>query len=320
MKFSIRLMILGLGLINGLTVGSADVLVDGQVIQEADISAISIDPISGDVIVSAGGLYTVTRDGDPPPGPQVIINTLTRSASPILENESVTISWTTTEADSCNTSGGGGGWAGENIPAQDLASGQRTVTLALAGTYTFTLDCSNDTPTSTSRSVTVLVNEDVTPPPGPDCGTPTLSGSTVSWEGLLGFDWPDPGYSEKVIGIPTAGYLAIEFNTGDIVNEDGGVKSIPHISTQGSRLGAISECPGDFMDFLPDAEVLCKRTWFDGGTLNWSTDAFPAAWECELQPNTTYYLNLTFTDGVSADTDQCSASSGSCRTILRVFN
>ncbi len=324
MKFRVKLMLLGLGLVNGLTAGYADVIVDGdQVIEGADISSISIDPVSGDINITAGGLYTITKDGDPPPGPQVTIDTLTAVPATIVEGESVVISWTTTNADSCTPSQGAGGWDQETIALPDGSTAP--LTIATAGTYTFRLDCENDTPDSTFRTVSVQVDPDVGPPgPGnicPDDFVAPLSGTTVSWQALLGFTWPEPGYAEKVIGIPTAGYLAVEFSTGDVTEEDGGIKTIPHVSTQGYRLGALSACPGDFTDHLPGGVSgwPCTRTWFDGGTLNWSTEEFPASWECKLEPNTTYYLNLTFTDGVSAESDEC-VSDSSCRTILRVFN
>lgn len=314
MKFVNKLMLFMLVLVNGMTFVSADVIVDGQVIESADISSIAIDPVSGNISVAAGGLYTVTKDGDPPPGPQVVINSLTTSSSSITEGQSVVISWTTTDATACTPSGGSGGWSGKTIALPSGNSG--SMTLATPGTYVFTLSCTNATPTSATRNVTVVVNPD--DPDPTSCPTPTLAGSTVSWSSHFGLNWPDPNYAEIITGITRRGYLAIEFDTGNIL-EDGGIATITHTSTNGERLGAISKCPGIFTaDQLPDTVSRCTKQWFIGGSITWNTLAGNQSGQCNLEANTKYYLNLTFTDGVDPTTDRCSSSS-TCRTILRVW-
>lgn len=312
MKLSIRLVLLSLGLVNGVATSSADVIIDGQVVQSADISAISIDPVSGDINVTAGGLYTVTRDDDPQSGPTVVINSLTASSTSILEGQAITISWSTTDAETCTPSNGGGGWSSQTIT---LPSGtSSSLTLATAGTYTFRLDCSNSTPSNTFRTVSVNVSPD---DPGPsDCPTPTLAGNTIDWANHFGSVWPDPTYAQKLTTIPRAGYLAIEFNTGSVV-EDGGISSINHTSTYGDRFGAISECPGDFSQRLPDTVANCTELWYIGGGIGWNTLAGDQSRQCDLQPNTTYYLNVTFTDGVNPATDRCVGSFG-CKTYISV--
>lgn len=315
MKYSTKLMLTGLLWVNGMTVGSADVVVDGQVIDSADISSISIDPVSGDINVTAGGLYTVTRDSEPPSGPNVVINSFTASSNTILEGQSVTISWTTTDADSCTPSGGGGGWSSQSI---SLPSGvSSSLTIATAGNYTFRLDCQNATPSSTFRTVTVQVNSDTEPPEPSNCTAPTINGSVATWADIFNTQWPDPRLTEQIVAIPRSGYLAIEFNTGN-VQEDGGFTTITHTSTSGNRLGSISECPGDFSEALPGSVFSCTELMYIGGGVGWNSFTSPKSGFCNLQPNTTYYLNLTFTDGESSTTDRCEASS-SCRTILRVW-
>lgn len=315
MKISTRLAILGLCLVNGMATYAADVIIDGQHVQAADISSITIDPVTGDISVSAGGLYTVSRSGDDTTdsGPSVVINSFTTSASTILEGQSVTLSWNTTDADSCTPSQGGGGWSTKTIT---LPSGQTSVTLNTAADYTFRLDCSNDTPSSTYRTVSVSVQAESTTTPS-NCPSPTLSGSTVDWKTHFGHTWPAPGYAEVVTTIPRAGYLAIKFSTGSVL-EDGGVASILHTSTEGDRLGAISECPGDFSQVLPDTVINCTELWYIGGSIKWNTLSGDELGECDLESNKTYYLNLTFTDGVDPNTDRC-VSSTTCKTIMRVW-
>ncbi|MDX1460812.1 MAG: hypothetical protein R3348_07125 [Xanthomonadales bacterium] len=322
MKSSTRLMLLGLLLVNGMTVTHADVVVDGQVIEGADISDISIDPVSGNVNITAGGLYTVTKDGEPPAGPSVVINSLTASDTSILEGESVSISWVTTDADSCAPSSGGGGWSSASTPVPSGTAGP--FTLPTAGTYTFRLTCQNDTPSSTFRTVSVNVSADTPPPVPSSCPDPALSGAVTSWFSMFDAVWPSPRYREVIATLPRRGYLAIEFDTGSAVG-DGGVSTITHTSTNGLRFGAISECPGDFSEHLPlhpntgEVDVTaCTESWYIGGSIKWSIGQGYTFGHCHLDPDKTYYVNLTFTDGVDPLSDDCESST-TCRTYVRVW-
>lgn len=162
------------------------------------------------------------------------------------------------------------------------------------------------------------------PPPDDSCPpgyTSPLSGGMVTWQSQTGQPFPDPPFWERTVGVPRAGYLAIQFNTANRVNEDGGMKTLANINTDGNRRGAISKCPGDFSQHLPDTSSRCTQLWTIGGTLNWSTEGAPATWECPLKANTTYYFNLTFTNGQDPSTDQCqTAGANPCQTILRLFH
>jgi hypothetical protein len=105
------------------------------------------------------------------------------------------------------------------------------------------------------------------------------------------------------------GWIAIRFNTGSIIGT-GGIQSIESTKTSGSRRGAISECPGDF-----DVPLRCQQVWGIGGGIGWTTEGYPGA--CSLQPNTDYYLNVTFTDGVDPDSSTCDGIP--CITKLRYY-
>ena len=151
-----------------------------------------------------------------------------------------------------------------------------------------------------------------------NCPNPVLNGITKDWsEHFGGSVWPDPSFSEELTAITTAGYLAIAFNTGNVL-EDGGITAIEHTSTQGARLVSISECPGDFVDYLPESANDCSRLFRIGGSLKWNTYAGGLFGQCDLESNKTYYLNVTFTDGLDPATNQCTGTS-SCRTYLRVW-
>lgn len=79
-------------------------------------------------------------------------------------------------------------------------------------------------------------------------------------------------------GVPTGTSGRLEIN-----NPQGGFN-------YGVSLVTFSRCPGDFLD-QDDPE--CKRRITNGG-INWSVGV-DGSNECELEPNTTYYLNILHT-------------------------
>jgi hypothetical protein len=139
----------------------------------------------------------------------------------------------------------------------------------------------------------------------------TLSGNVVDWSTFWYQVFPGPVY-ENVTNYIVArqGYLAIEFNTANI-NDDGKVSALENASTPAIRTGSISTCPGDF-----DVPAECRYTWGLGGGLAWSTNGKLGT--CALDSNTTYYFNITFTDGVDIDSTTC--NSAPCRINLQHYN
>jgi hypothetical protein len=79
--------------------------------------------------------------------------TLTLSANSIAVGSSVTITWSSVNATSCTSSGNG--WSGTLE-----SSGTKTLTLATAGTFSFTLTCANSVGSSRASTATLTV----TPP------------------------------------------------------------------------------------------------------------------------------------------------------------
>lgn len=310
-----KYLMLGLGLALTGVASAADVYVDGQVIQGTDVTAITIDPASGDINISASGVYTVTRDGGGgQTQPDVAINSFTASSVDVVEGTPITLSWVTTDALACTPSGGFGNWASQAI--NPIAAGTSSaITMTTAGSYLFTLNCTNDKPSSRTRNVTVNVTAAGGGGVPEECNDVTLAGSTTTWSEAFGDTWPNPRYWEGVKHIAKRGFLAIEFNTR-FVTKSGGVSTIKHTSTGGTRLGAISECPGDFVNHLPDTASRCTQVWGTGGSISWSTSN-PGSGDCALQPDTTYYFNLTFTDGLDPQTSNCTVSD--CRTTVRVW-
>ncbi len=99
------------------------------------------------VIASCGGGGGGGSTSEPPVAGASI--TLSISDDQIYLGNSVTLTWTTSNASSCSASGS---WAGSRA-----LSGSETVTPDSEGQKTYTLTCSNSAGTSTSRSVTTNV-------------------------------------------------------------------------------------------------------------------------------------------------------------------
>ena len=127
---------------------------------------------------SAKASSTITVKAAPPPPspPSTPAPTVSLTASPtsITSGASSTLTWSSTNASSCTSSGG---WSGARGTSGSLK-------LSPTSTTTYTLDCSNSTG-SAKASSTITVNA-AAPPPAP---TPPATGTSwVYYNGL--FDWP----------------------------------------------------------------------------------------------------------------------------------
>ena len=231
----------------------------------------------------------------------VAITSFTATPTTISEGGSTTLNWTTQNASSCTASNGTGGWSALNI---SVPNGTADITISTVGNYTFTLTCSDISGGQDVVSSVVIVES-----AGEACSATPLSGNIETWKSFWLVDFPKPGYDNRYGTVPRFGYLALEFNTGSVVST-GKLYTVETTITDGVRLGAISQCPGDF-DVAPE----CDYSWGIGGGLTWATDG---GLGCQLDPNTTYYFNLTYTDGVVPSTSTCSSSP--CITTIQHVN
>lgn len=282
------------------------IVIDNQEIPTSDIESIVILPNSNLISISTNVAYTVQATGtvEPSPPGAVSITGFSASASTVNEGQSTTLSWSTQNASSCTASGGTGGWNTLNV---GLPNGSVAVTIAAAGTYTFTLTCQDISGGSAVRSATVVAK---TATPTQTCSAAPLSGNVMPWKTFWLVDFPSPGYDNRFATIPRTGYLALKFETGSLV-DDGKMSTIETTVTDGIRIGTFSECPGDF-DVAPE----CDYVWGISGGIRWATNGRAGA--CQLKPNTTYYFNVTFTDGVNGSTTTCNTSR--CITTLQAVN
>ena len=230
------------------------------------------------------------------------ITSFSASRDSIMQGESTTVSWTTVSATSCSPSNGAGDWNSQDI---SLLDGNAQIEISTAGTFTFTLSCDGVTGSQAVAQEVVTVNAI----PGP-CSSVPLSGTVVSWKDFWLVDFPAPVSDKKFATIPKFGYFAIQFETGNVV-DDGKMVSIETTIEDGVRLGSYSKCAGDF-DVAPE----CDFTWGLGGKLRWATNGLPGA--CQLEANSTYYFNITFTDGFDSSASSCDANN--CVTNLDVSN
>lgn len=289
------------------------IVIDNQEIPTEHIESINILPNSNLISVITNVAYTVTADSaPPPPAGEVAITGFSVSPSSSIVDETTTVSWTTLDATFCKPTGGAGGW---NKRIIGLPNSSTTVNIGTAGTYDFTLTCEGDAGVPAVATRTVVVNPPpVDPPPPPpaegNCTTPALSGVVSNWSDLFQTDFPMPISGSQFVQIPIGGYYALKFNTGSVV-DDGKMTSIETTITDGVRLGSYSQCPGDF-----NVPAECEFIWGQSGGLRWATNGRADA--CQLEPNTTYYFNITFTDGFNSSTTTCNGSP--CYTILQPTN
>lgn len=289
---------------------NADLILDNQTVI-TDIRGITINPTTGDIRISTVSEdYVVTRGGSTPPPTtdSVAITAFNSSSYQVDVGGQVTVSWSTEFADGCTASGGSGGWSGSAIA---LPSGSKQLTLTQAGDFNFTLTCTGPNgPASDNFWIEVLDDEPT--PTTTDCGSVPLSGNVSSWKSFWRYDFPGPSNSILNTYIPRRGYQAFEFNTGDVV-DNGALASVQNVYTgPRPRLGAISECPGDF-----NVASECTYTWGFTGGISWATNGTPGA--CQLKPNTTYYANFTFTNGTDPNSTSCEVGI-SCVATLKHIN
>ena len=218
----------------------------------------------------------------------VSITSFSASLNPVEQGQETTISWATLNATSCNATAP---FDEFNGPVE--TSGSVVMTFATVGSFNFTLTCQG--PSGPAIEVlTIVVEEAISVT---ECDPSPLTGKIDLWADLWGIEFPKPTSADVTPSVFRSGYLAIKFNTADTVGH-GGFITIGVTQTDGVRTGVISECPGEFT-VAPE----CYKRWGTSGGLGWATDGTAGA--CQLKPATTYYFNLTFTNGFDPSTSTC---------------
>ena len=220
----------------------------------------------------------------------------------IIEGESTTISWNIENAISCTPSGDLEEW---NNSTLEVPSGELPITISTPGTYSLTLTCESETGNQGTATIPVTVTEH-------DCTSTLVDGTEYLWTDVFRLDWPGPKSEQTRIRVPRYSYTSVEFYTGQ-VEDTGKFLNIEASAVVGSRLGAISKCPGDF-NVVPECRFISHT--YAGEGIIWATTG--ADGYCQLEKDTTYYWNITFTDGVERTSSECVGTF--CYTWLRNVN
>lgn len=267
------------------------------------------------VVFTSGGVYNLRLDcdGDNSSTDHAIVTVIVNGAkitrfdvtpTSVDKGSDVTLKLTW---DSENTQGVGCSGSSNWPNSIGLASsGTDDVVISnIQADTSFTLKCYSGFDTVES-TVTVNVTE-----PQLACNTTLTSKVEKRWTEVFREAFPGPRSDEVRVTVPIRGYYSVEFNTGN-AQDTGFFGNIEASGTFGYRLGAISKCPGDF-----DVPEECSHAWGgDNGGIIWTTQGLDN--RCELEPNTTYYWNLTFTDGSDPESSRCLGSY--CETYFTVSN
>lgn len=294
---------------------------DGEIlgsIPAGDIETILVLTNTNKVQVVVKVPYTIEPAGDPcsegcgDPTPAVINSfTSTPSTTTITEGEFTTLTWSTTDAVSCSLSAS----PLLNLGAVSTSSNGFDVTINTAAVYTITLTCQGTDSADVTDTTVVTVEQAGDPDQNSTCEgfiPPLGDGVNVKWENSWPSPFPGPENIYDSIYVPYSSYLSMEFNTGNVI-DSGKITNTESTRTGGLKFATISECRGDFTV----TEKYCKIKWGLGGSLKWSTGGSRSD-ACQLEQNTRYYVNFTFTDGEDSGSSTCDGTP--CEIILRHYN
>jgi hypothetical protein len=227
------------------------------------------------------------------------------------------VSWTVTGATSCTGSASLSGSGSVSLPGWTdtvTTTSPRSVTAALAGTYTLGLACQNSAGTTTSQAATVTVTTVGGQCSGPTGLTRTTSGSVsyanqpgsvtrdyTQYTELWGYSmpgeksgtappWPGLQASSPVLAMGRSNFIAAQFTVpAGVPTAWWGNISHTTYSYGIDVTAAISATCGDF-----NPVAACVNNGAFGGHFpTWQTA--PTGNSCKLVPGT-YYLNIKATD------------------------
>ncbi|MDZ7791295.1 MAG: hypothetical protein U5L08_12550 [Xanthomonadales bacterium] len=291
--------------------GTINVPLDGtvplRVLGDGDISATAAEgfscptggPSCEDVQVSL-----LTDDG----------GSFDASPNPVALGSGVSFSWDSLGAWSCSGAGlPGTTWNGINPKRPRGQQMVNTSSLTAGDSYTVELICSNG-PVTDSRTLVLEVQEDTAPPPPEGCeGVGELSdyaewtestdlrfGTPPSWEGSFGNGFPKGNTFE--LKLDKGEYAALRFTTPSYIGaastgQINGETSASQSYGPGQRLMSITPCPGQFNPAEIDDSRCLIAQMNTGDQFKWvGAGHSQAQYRCELEPDTTYFLNILFSE------------------------
>lgn len=144
-----------------------------------------------------------------------------------------------------------------------------------------------------------------------------LNVDITTWDGMFGYNsttgpvtpWPGVGGAAPVIAnFPSDGYICAKFTTPtDMAKWHGGFLNPSYLRLASpSQTMAISKVGGDFSSALPTVGCIAKNVpASDANLVQWKgTTNAPSSW-CNLQPNTTYYVNMMIGSTPGCSSSRC---------------
>lgn len=233
-------------------------------------------------------------------GPGAVGVQLSVSANAAALGDGLTLSWVSSNAVACTPLGGNAAWQGSD--PTPLTNGSLDLVMDTVGGLTFGLECEGaggDTELS-EASVEVAC-----PPPE------VPQGEVTPWVQYWEQIWPEQNVFQTQQALDADAYFSLSFATGEVVGH-GEIQTIQ--LTNGLRNVAVSQCPGVFMGAGgPSEDNPCFERHANGQSLSYSTDGTTP---CNLNPNQTYYLNITYVDVERNSGDYSYCSMASCQFNL----
>ncbi len=298
--------------------------VNDEIIELDVLTPVIINPVTGDIHVTAIDPEACVSSPPPPScdNVQVQITTFTVSPTQIEQGFAVSAAWSTRGAWECQRSGlPGSSWNTAGFGSQISGSLSLPTSNVAPGSHDVRLECRNGPVTAIlTRPLAVLE-----PDPGnPECSSfpppnnfvrnetalranfngAALTSPTTAWQHVWGNGDPFPVSSANLstIGLSNLRYMSLGFNSGSLAS---GVKGRLHFSEQtfGGFYGGkapfvvLSRCEGDFG---PQPDARCRFfTGFGGtGSFRWQeASSLPStSTRCPIEANTSYFFNVTFTN------------------------
>ncbi len=277
---------------------------------------------NGDISATAQAGFSCPTGGASCDDVQVSLNSnggsFTLSPTTVTQGSNVSIQWNGAGAWECQGSGlPGTSWNSVNPKQPSGSQNVGTSALTAGNSYQVEVTCSNG-PVTDSRIRTLTVQEDTIPDPEgcedvaelsdfPDWAeaTDALYGSGVvnpsTWSAVFGDSFPEGGTFH--LQLTKGEYAAMRFTTPANLNSlsagsiNSEISSTSSQSGAGPRMISITTCPGVFdPQEISDSDCLAANVG-SGESFKWTGPGHQFAFfQCELQPNTTYYLNMLFSD------------------------
>ena len=268
----------------------------------SSISAVSINPSTGSVIVrSSVGTYNSCAFV-PPPTPA--INSFLPANSTVTPSSTIQLSWNSSNTTSCSPSQGSGtNWSSlGTLPT----SGSQTLTApASTGTITFQLTCT-DGSTSVNRTTQVSVQ-----PQGGGTCIPTYNSNPIhtTFAGTFTTAWPAFNIRKRVT-VPFGGYIAYSFTATTVPGQFGSFATADYPGDgDGEGLMSISTTQGCFDSTKLGPRCLSPVSRFV--SIGWQNGS--SQFSCALTPGQPYYLNWTYGNTtVPGSGPYCPAGSPNC--------